>query len=219
MADLYPIYLNLEDKRCLVVGGGKVALRKVTGLLEAGANVTVVSPDAKSEIKELAKKNKITLHQRPFKEDDICDEWLVFCATDDEEVNRNVFNASEKARIPSNVADVPSLCRFQVPSRFKDQQLQIALSTRGGSPALARRLKLELKKILTPWAARLVEWMRDTRRVVMELKPDNPTWRTNFFNQLVDSNLDELKKLAQENKRDSFDELVNKALKNFGADS
>ena len=117
MVDLYPIFMNLEDKPCLVVGGGQVALRKVEGLLEVGASIMVLSPQALPELQAMAQEGRIRLLERPFHEELVVGHWLVFCATDDEEVNRAVYEACEKSNIPANVVDYPPLCRFQVPGR------------------------------------------------------------------------------------------------------
>ena len=110
------------------------------------------------------------------------------------------------------MADVPDLCRFQVPSRYKEGRLQLALSTSGGSPALARRLRQELEGVLTPWAPRLVEWLAELRPGLKKLVPGDAKARGDFLNRLVDSHFDKLKELTEENDRASFDALVKELL-------
>ncbi|MFH2000598.1 MAG: bifunctional precorrin-2 dehydrogenase/sirohydrochlorin ferrochelatase [Planctomycetota bacterium] len=215
MADLYPIYLSLEDKPCLVVGGGRVAYRKVKGLLEAKAKITLVSPQCEPELLSLAAEGAIALHERPFENDDVKGMWLVFCATDVDKVNRAVFEASEAARVPANVADQPHICRFHVPGRYKEGALQIAVSTRGGSPALSRRLRQGFSDTLSPWAPRLVEWMARLRPLLKARLPGSASVRGAFLNRIVDERFDTLKAWAQQNDRASFDAFIQEALDQF----
>lgn len=212
MTDLYPIYLSLEDKPCLVVGGGRVALRKVKGLLEAGATITVVSPQSEPELLDFARDGKITLHERAFETGDVDGMWLVFCATDVDEVNRAVFEAGEAARAFTNVADIPHLCRFHVPGRYKEGALQIAVSTRGGSPALSRKLRQGFGETLSPWAPRLVEWMAQLRPLLKERLPDSASARGAFLNRIVDERFDDLKAWAQKDDKTAFDAFIQQAL-------
>ncbi|MHC4944350.1 MAG: precorrin-2 dehydrogenase/sirohydrochlorin ferrochelatase family protein [Planctomycetota bacterium] len=212
MTNLYPLFFNLEGKPCLVVGGGPVALRKIMGLLDAGAEVKVVTVEAIGRIKSLAERKEIELLQRPFKNEDIDGQILVFCATDSEDVNRDVFEAGEAAGVPVNVADQPDLCRFQVPGRFMEGRLQVAVSTQGGSPALSRKLRQLFGETLSPWAARLVEWMAEFRPILKKRMPDDVKARGEFLTHLVDADFEHLKAWAQQADKASFDAHVNRAL-------
>lgn len=212
MSELYPLFFDLENLPCLVVGGGKVALRKVEGLKRAGARITVVAPDAIPELKEWSGQGELLFKERSFEDADVKGRWLVFCAVDDEEVSRAVHQACEKSGVPVNVADVPGLCRFQVPSRYVEGRLQLALSTRGGSPALARRLREEMEASLSPWAPRLVEWLAELRPRLKGLMPRDAEARGDFLNRLVDSSFETLKDFAARNDRASFDALVEELL-------
>lgn len=212
MTELYPVYMNLEDKPCLVVGGGKVAARKIDGLRDAGARITVVALEADEGVKALAASGDITLHERAFAPADVDGQWLVFCATNREEVNRSVFQASEEAGVAANVADVPALCRFQVPGRFRKGRLQVAVSTRGGSPALSRRLRAEFDAFLSPWAPRLVEWMARLREELKETMPGDVDGRGALLNGLVDNHFESLKAWADEDDYASFRTLVEQKL-------
>lgn len=212
MADLYPIFLDLIGKPCLVVGGGSVAQRKVTGLLEAGAAVTVIAPEITSSLSSLAKSGEIRVLARPFKSGDEKDQWLVFCATDQEEVNRSVHAACEAAGVPVNVADRPGLCRFQVPGRFKEGKLQVAVSTQGGSPALSRKLRKDFSESLHPWAARLVDWLGELRPRLKARIPDDVKKRGDFLNSLVDGHFDTLKAWANNDDKQAFEALITRML-------
>ncbi|MBL8177113.1 MAG: bifunctional precorrin-2 dehydrogenase/sirohydrochlorin ferrochelatase [Bryobacterales bacterium] len=141
----YPVFLDLHGKTVLVVGAGKVALRKARGLVEAGAAVTVVSPAHLPEFEELP----VELQTRRFRRGDIGGQALVFAATNDRAVNRQVAQAAGEARIPVNVADAPEECAFLVPSRIRKGNLQVAVSTGGESPKLAVALRKKIEEALS----------------------------------------------------------------------
>jgi len=141
----YPVFFDLRGKHVLVVGAGKVALRKVRGLLEAGAAVTVVSPGHLPEFESLP----VVLRRRRFRRSDIGEQALVFAATDVREVNHAVALAAEAARIPVNVADAQKECAFLVPSRIRKGNLQVAVSTGGESPKLAVELRKRIEEVLS----------------------------------------------------------------------
>lgn len=141
---LYPVYIDLSGKPVLVVGGGKIACRKLGPLLAAGADITVVSPAYDRRIGMLADRQLVKLVIQPFAERFLTGKWLVIAATDDSTVNRQVFELSERRGILCNVVDVPELCRFHVPAVVRRDLLQIAISTAGKSPALAKHLKKQI---------------------------------------------------------------------------
>jgi siroheme synthase-like protein len=140
----YPIFLELAGKPVLVVGAGKVALRKTKGLLEAGAAVTVVAPRAEPEFARLP----VTLHHRAFRPDDLRGAVLAFAATDDRRVNHAVMLAARRRRIPVNVADARGECSFIVPARISRGNIQIAISTSGESPRMAAALRRKIEENL-----------------------------------------------------------------------
>jgi len=143
----YPVFLDLRGREVLVAGAGKVALRKVKGLLEAGAKVTVVSPRCEEGFEGL----EVTLRKRRFRASDVAEGMaLVFAATDDRKVNHAVAQAAARKRIPANVADAPEECDFLVPARLRHGEVRIAISTGGRSPRLARGLREKLEKALGP---------------------------------------------------------------------
>ena len=141
MAKTYPVSLVLEGKRAVVVGGGSVATRKVRGLLECEALVTVVAPVASPEVQDLADGVRCTWHAKPYESADLDEADIVFAATDDEDVNRRVYNDATAARLMVNVADRPEVCTFFLPSVLRRGKLSIAVSTEGASPLSARHIR------------------------------------------------------------------------------
>ncbi len=148
MAHLYPIFINLADKRCLVIGGGKVAERKIETLLEYDAQVMVVSPESTIKIREWAQQNVISWQQRVFKPSDLEEIFIVFIATGDSELNRSVATLCRDEGILVNAVDDPANCDFYVPAVLRRNSLCIAVSTEGNSPLLAAKLRNELETII-----------------------------------------------------------------------
>lgn len=140
----YPIFLDLKDQPVLVVGAGKVALRKTRGLLEAGARVTVVAPDCEPEFDSLPLK----IVRRRFRATDLTGALLVFAATDDRLTNHRIGVAAKGKGILANIADSAEECGFLVPARLHRGHIEIAVSTGGESPRLAVELRKKLEEIL-----------------------------------------------------------------------
>ena len=162
--DFFPVFLDLENRNCLVVGGGRIAARKAALLLRAGAAVQVVAPQLCDELAGLATDGRIVHLQREFADADIEGTVLVIAATDREAVNGRVSELATARNIPVNVVDQPELCSFIVPSVIDRSPVQVAVSTGGSSPVLARLLRARLESYV-PAAygrlARLVESFRE----------------------------------------------------------
>jgi len=156
----YPVNLVLEGRRCLVVGGGRVAVRKVEGLLACGAQVQVVALRLDPE---LIDNPEVTCDQRAWEVDDLLGVWLVIAATDDPMVNRAVYQAGERAGIWVNGADDPANCSFTLPSVARRGDLQVAVSTGGRSPALASWLRRRYEAELGPEYAVLLDLLSTER--------------------------------------------------------
>ncbi len=146
MINYYPVFLALQGKSCLVVGGGDVASRKVVSLLECGAAVRVVSPTLSPELVALANAGQISAFCRPFETDDTADASLVIAATNQLAVNRLVALHCRQEKIPVNVVDAPELCDFLVPATIRRGPLTIAVSTGGTLPAMARKIRRKLEE-------------------------------------------------------------------------
>jgi uroporphyrin-III C-methyltransferase/precorrin-2 dehydrogenase/sirohydrochlorin ferrochelatase len=189
--DLLPIFMNIRGRRTLVVGGGEVAARKVGLLLEAGAAVTVVSPALGSTLQAQADGGAITWRQAVFAPADLEGVDLAVAATDDEQVNRQVSELAQARSLPVNVVDNPELCSFLMPSIIDRSPVQIAVSTGGASPVLARLLRARLESAI-PAAygrlAQLVESFRD--QVKARFKDTNA--RRNFWEHVLQGEIAEM---------------------------
>ena len=177
----YMACLDLEGRSCLVVGGGSVGLEKARGLLDCGADVTVVAPAIRSELRELP----VELIERPFDEADLEGRQLVIAATSDAAVNTEVFAAAERRRVFCNVADVPELCSFILPAVHREGPITIAVSTGGASPALAQWLRARIAETIGPEHARIADQLRGLRPWA---KRNLPTYedRRDYFQRLVE---------------------------------
>jgi precorrin-2 dehydrogenase/sirohydrochlorin ferrochelatase len=188
---LYPLMMNIEGKSVAVVGGGKVALRKVRSLLECGAKVTVISPVLELELLELSEDGAIHWIAKLFSDklfDDIPNLTLVFGTTDDRDVNVNIFRAAVERRVPCNIADVPDLCSFTVPAVVSRGDLTIAISTGGASPALARRTREKLEGCFGSEYIPFTQILGELRQEVLSLGGTSDE-NKNLFMRIVDSEL------------------------------
>lgn len=146
----YPIFLRVEGRACVVVGGGSVAERKVASLRQAGAVVTVVSPALTPNLSAQSERGEITVRARCYQTGDLEGMFLAYAATNDERVHAAIARDAEDLDVPLNVVDRPQWCSFIVPSLMTRGDLQVAVSTSGSSPALARRVRQDIENALGP---------------------------------------------------------------------
>ncbi len=184
----YPIFLDLRAQRCLVIGGGEVAERKVETLLQAEGQVTVISPTLTPQLQSWAQKHQITAFLRPYQKGDVRGFSLVFAATDDEELHRQIAAEAQEAEVLLNVVDRPALCSFIVPAIVSQGDLTLAVSTSGASPALAKKIRRDLGRQFGPeytqalaLLARVRESLGNDRVAITE--------RQRMFTALVESPL------------------------------
>jgi precorrin-2 dehydrogenase / sirohydrochlorin ferrochelatase len=159
----YLVNLTVAQEPAIVVGAGTVALRKVLGLLEAGAAVTVVAPRAGEGVRVLAESGKVLLVERPYEAGDLAGARLAIAATDDEEVNAQVSLDARAQGVLVNVVDRPALCTFTLPATVRRGDLTLAVATEGRCPALARALREELGERYGEGYGRLVALMGQLR--------------------------------------------------------
>jgi precorrin-2 dehydrogenase / sirohydrochlorin ferrochelatase len=185
---LYPILVDLVGKRCVVIGGGPVAERKVSRLLQCGAEVCVVSPEATDSLAGLASSGRITLQVRPARPSDLAGAFLVFAATNDPGLNRVLADTARRQGSLVNVADDPAGSSFHVPSRVQRGDLTITISTAGGSPALAKKLRQRLEATIGPEYEAFLVALRTLRAQAQERIAD-PAARQALYRQAVESDL------------------------------
>lgn len=168
----YPAFLDLRGRRCLVVGGGEIATRKVSGLLDAGAMVCVVSPEVSPALAALAGAGIIEHRRRGFRRHDVRGSTLVVAASGVATVDAAAAAAARRVRALVNVVDMPAACDFILPSVLRRGDLQIAVSTGGKSPALAREIRRWLEAQLGEECAAVVEWAgRERARALASTRP------------------------------------------------
>ncbi|MCI0338695.1 MAG: bifunctional precorrin-2 dehydrogenase/sirohydrochlorin ferrochelatase [Acidobacteria bacterium] len=182
----YPIYLDLKDRAVLVVGGGAIAEGKTQQLVDAGARVRVVSPTITSQLAVLAERGVIEHRPDRYKVEDLMDVFLVISATDDQAVNEQVARNAEERGLLYNVVDQPALCNFITPALVTRGELQISVSTGGGSPSLSQRVKREVAALIGEEYGELLKLAAEMRAEVRQRIPDFET-RRRVLHEFIES--------------------------------
>ena len=196
----YIACLKLTGRRCLVVGGGEIALEKVEGLLACDGDVTVVAPEAVEAVADLAREGSVRWERRAYEPADLEGSFLVIAATSDTDVNIGVYEDAERRAMLVNVVDVPPLCNFILPAIVRTGPLAIAISTAGASPALAKRIKAEIAAEYGEPYALLAELLNEVRGWA---KGTLPTYqdRKVFFESIVNGEPDPVELLRTGDER------------------
>jgi precorrin-2 dehydrogenase/sirohydrochlorin ferrochelatase len=190
----YIACLRLTGRRCVVVGGGEVGLEKVEGLLACDGQVTVIAPEAQPELAQLALEGSIRWERREYRSGDLEGALIAIAATDDTDLNIQVFEDAEARSMLVNVVDVPPLCNFILPAIVRNGPLAIAISTAGASPALAKRMKREIGEMFGEPYANLAIVLNEARGWA---KATLPTYqdRKEFFESIVNGQPDPIELL------------------------
>jgi len=188
---LYPINLKIGGKLCVIVGGGVVANRKATGLIEAGAHVRVISPELVGGLQGLARQKKLEWFSRTFAEGDLEGAFLVFAATNNSGVQAQIHHEAEKNRVLLNSADDPVGSNFHVPAHFRRGKMLLSIATGGGSPALAKELREKLEEVLVPEYALVVELLSIIREKIVT-SGDNQQVHAELFRSLLKNGIVDL---------------------------
>ncbi len=175
MTSLFPMFLKLAGKQCLVVGAGKVGEPKIGGLIDSGARIHVVAIEATSQVRDWAAAGKIDLDLRAFSTNDLNGKFLAIVATASKHLNQLVYREAEQRGVLCNVVDVPEYCDFFYPAVVRRGDLQIAISTNGQSPSLAQKLRQQLEVQFGPGYAAWVEQLGETRRLILASDLDKET--------------------------------------------
>jgi len=182
---LFPLFADLAHRSVLVVGGGAVAIRKVTALLEAGANVCVGAREALPALHRLTQQGRIRLLEADFDPSWLDGMWLVIAATDDRDVNREVSRVADERRILVNVVDDPELSSFQVPSLVDRAPLVVAISSSGAAPVIARRVRERIESLVDHSMGELVRLAQQHRAQIRSRYPEMRA-RRQFYDWMLD---------------------------------
>lgn len=179
MSTYYPIFIQMSGKNCVVVGGGEVAERKVSALLEHGASVTVISSFICKELANLAEKGKIKILNRDYQFGDLEDTYIAIAASDDPDVNLAIAKEGKNRGILINVVDNPEYSDFIVPSLLRRGDISIAVSTAGKSPALSRKIRTHLEDIFVPEYKSLLFLVAEVRQELLkkDMHVDADIWQ------------------------------------------
>jgi precorrin-2 dehydrogenase/sirohydrochlorin ferrochelatase len=181
---LFPIFLKLEGRQCLVVGAGKIGESKIGGLVEAGAHVHVVAREVNTLIAELADAGVISLEKRSFETNDLDGMFLVIAATSVTSLNQAIFEEAQARGVLCNAVDDPERCDFYYGAVVKRGDLQIAISTAGNSPALAQRLRQQLEVQFGPEYGEWLEQLGSVRKQLFSSEID-PELRRNLLHEIA----------------------------------
>src|SRR5271170_1606326 len=167
MSGLFPMFMKLAGRRCLVVGAGKIGEPKISSLLDTGAAVHVVALAASEAVHEWAKAGKISLELRAFSAEDLHETFLAIVATASRSLNGSIYREAQRRGVPCNVVDDPEYCDFYYGAVVRRGDLQIAISTNGQSPSLAQKLRQQLERQFGPGYAQWVAELGETRKLVL----------------------------------------------------
>jgi siroheme synthase-like protein len=198
----YPLFLDLENRGALVVGGGSVAVRKVESLMRSGARVTVVAPECADEIEQWGRDGAIELRRKHYDRGDLNGAVLVIAATSDAPTNARVASDCREERILVNVVDLTAMCDFIVPAVVESGSIQVAVSTGGQSPALARKLKHDLQRLVGPEYGEANDILGNLRDAAKSALPTDAD-RKQFFDRLIAAGLVEL--LRENRRREAYE--------------
>ena len=210
-----PVFYNITDKPCLVVGGGAIAARKAELLLRAGGRVHLVAPEIGERVREMADSQNLDCEQRAFQPDDLKGAVCVIAATDNAAVNADISRLSQAQNIPVNVVDSPELCSFIMPSMIDRDPVQIAISTGGVSPVLARLLRSKLESCIPGAYGELARLADEYRDAVKQNLPDVDS-RRRFWESILNGQVAEL---VFAGRIDDARQQLQQTLENFNLDT
>src|SRR5712671_7258313 len=184
VSSVFPMFMKLEGRRCLVVGAGKVGEPKIGGLIDTGARIHVVALEATEAVHAWARAGKVTLEIRPFTKSDLEGAFLAVVATASRSLNESIYREAQRRRVLCNVVDDPEYCDFYYPAVVRRGDLQLAISTNGHSPALAQRIRRELEIQFGPEYGEWLDELGRTRQQLFASKID-PEQRRRLLHELA----------------------------------
>ncbi len=193
---MYPLFLKLDNVKCLVIGGGAVAERKIVSLLESGASVTLISPATTDKLRELIKQKTLCYHKRLFKTGDTAGFFLIIAATNSIETNKTIYEESRRNRALINCVDDPEHCNFYVPALVRRGDLQIAVSSSGKLPMLAGKLRKFLDKALPKEMEKQLKRLYQIRSDIITSLKDTPDLKEMKLKTVLEPEIEKLLKDA-----------------------
>lgn len=184
----FPANFIVAGRRCVLVGGGRIAARKLKPLLDAGADVVVVAPEVVDEIRVAHEAGRLVWHARPFVATDLDEVWLAITATADPAIDQAVFAAGEHRRVWVNSADDPANCSFTLMSVARQGDIVVTIGTNGRSPALATFLRNHVAEEMGPEYATVLELLSEAREAIRSAgrSSEDADWRRAFDSGIVD---------------------------------
>ncbi|WP_302486835.1 bifunctional precorrin-2 dehydrogenase/sirohydrochlorin ferrochelatase [uncultured Megamonas sp.] len=210
---MYPINLILDNKPCVVLGGGHVALRKVKGLLDAKAKVTVISPEIVAELAKLVEEKRIIWQKKCYEQGDLDDFTLAICAIGNEKINAEVQREAKQKKVILNVVDRLEFCDFALPAKIRRGDLLVTFSTNGKSPALAKYLRCKMERefdeTYAKWLDRLVQLRKEAIKTLPTSDDREIFWRSALS--------DDVMELVKNKKYDEAEASIRDAISSFRA--
>ncbi|MHB1414715.1 MAG: precorrin-2 dehydrogenase/sirohydrochlorin ferrochelatase family protein [Chloroflexota bacterium] len=208
MGEYYPVLLDLRGKLAVVIGGGEVAERKIASLLRSAAHVKVIAPVVSAGIDRLSSAGSLSISRRRYARGDLEGAFLAIAATDDEEINREVWEEAYDRGVLVNVVDAPQQCNFTLPATVRRGPLLLTVSTGGASPALSRAVRERLEKEFGPEYGTFATWLGEAREQVKSRYPSRRE-REQIWHRIVESDvLDMLRRGDAVGARARFDDIV-----------
>ena len=215
----FPILLNLNKLPCLVIGGGNVAYRKVLSLKEFNSEITVLAPKICKSLVDISKQNKIKIIKKSYKKEFLNDFQIVFCATDNNEINKSVREDCTKEGILLNVVDNPALCDFILPANIKRGDLTISVSSQGKAPFYTKEMKRILEEFISPIYTDVIELAGEFRKQLLKNLNTNDKSSSNMKTTKLKAKMFEIftaqdwEKILTENGRKSYNYYIQKILR------
>lgn len=210
---MYPINLILDNKPCVVLGGGHVALRKVKGLLDAKAKVTVISPEIVAELAKLVEEKRIIWQKKCYEQGDLDDFTLAICAIGNEKINAEVQREAKQKKVILNVVDRLEFCDFALPAKIRRGDLLVTFSTNGKSPALSRYLRCKMEREFDETYANWLDKLVQLRKEAIEKLPTSDD-REIFWRSALS---DDVMELVRAKKYDEAEASIRDAISGFRA--
>ncbi|MCX7725467.1 MAG: bifunctional precorrin-2 dehydrogenase/sirohydrochlorin ferrochelatase [Chitinispirillaceae bacterium] len=204
---LYPVFLNVKGKKCLVIGAGRVALRKIITLLKAEANITVIAENSCKLFNRIEK--YVSFQKKKFEDEDITKEYfIVIGATNSKEVNERIYKKACELNIPCNIVDQPQFCTFIVPSVVRKGKITIAISTEGTSPRFTRYVKGKISEAINPMYEELLLYLGELREKVKRELPNSKV-RSKFWEKLfTEDPIEKIKEIGEKRFKEEIESLL-----------